>query len=77
MRKLWSNSRERTQGNEKRKGEDSSYPKSIEVLLRETARKGYPDPEEVDNPMITPQDYDVRQSGRVLELSRITVEDHP
>ena len=68
MRKLWSNSREQTQGNEKRKGEDSSYSKGIEVLLRETARKGYPDPEEVDNPMITPQDDVVRQSGRVFEL---------
>ena len=53
MRNLWSNSREQTQGNEKRKGEDSSYPKGIEALLRETARKGYPDPEEVNNPMIS------------------------
>ena len=34
----------------------------------ETARKGYSDPENVDDPMIAPQDYDVRQSGRVLEL---------
>ena len=34
----------------------------------ETARKGYPDPENVDNSMIAPQDYDARQSGRVLEL---------
>ena len=67
-RKLWSNTRERTQGNEKEQGEDSSYPKGIEVLLRETARKGYPDPGDVDNPMIAPQDYDARQAGRVLEL---------
>ena len=29
---------------------------------------GYPDPKEVDNPMITPQHYYIRQSGRVLEL---------
>ena len=36
------------------------------VLLRETARMGYP--ENVDNPMIAPQDYEVRQSGRVLEV---------
>ena len=43
-------------------------PKGIEVLLRETARMGDPDPENVDNPMIAPQDYEVRQSGRVLEL---------
>ena len=66
MRKLWSNSRERTQGNEKGQGEDSSYSKGIEVLLRETAPKGHPDPKDVDNPMIAPHDYDVRQSGRVL-----------
>ena len=46
----------------------SSYPKGIEVLLRKTARKGYPDPENIDNPMTASQDYDVRQSGRVLEL---------
>ena len=52
MRKLWSNSRERTWGNENRQDEDSSYTKGIEVLLRDTARKGYPDPENVNNPMI-------------------------
>ena len=68
IRKLWSNTRERTQGNEEEQGEDSSYSKSIEVLLMETARKDYPVPENVDNPLIAPQDYDVRQSGRVLEL---------
>ena len=66
MRKLWSNTRERTQIKEKEQAEDSSYPKGIEVLLRETARKGYPDPENVDNPTLVPQDYDVRQSGRVF-----------
>ena len=65
---LGCNSRERTQGYEKGQGEDSSYPKGIEMLLRETARKGCPDPEYVDNPMFAPQDYDARQSGRVLEL---------
>ena len=37
-------------------------------MLRETARKSYP--ENVDNPMIAPRDYDVRQSGRVLEPSK-------
>ena len=43
-------------------------PKAIEVLLRETARKSHPDLEDVDIPTIAPQDYDVRQSRRVLEL---------
>ena len=68
MRKLWSNSRERTQGNERRRGEDSSNPKGIEVLLRDTARKGFPDPEDAKGPMIAPQDCDARQFGRVLKL---------
>ena len=68
MRKLWSNTRERTQSKEKEQAVDSSYPKGIEVLLRETARRGFPDPENVDNPMIAPQDYHVRPSGRVVEL---------
>ena len=67
MRNLWSNTRERTQGNEKGQSADSSYPKGF-ALLRETAGKGCPDPEDVDNPTIAPKDYDVRQSGRVLEL---------
>ena len=68
MRKIWSNTRERTQGKEKEQAEDSSYPKGIVVLLRETIRKGYPDPENVDGPTIARQDDDVRQSRRVLEL---------
>ena len=68
MRRLWSNTRERTQSNEREQAEDSSYPKAIEGLLTETARKGYPDPEEVDNPMIAPQDHEIHQSRGVLEL---------
>ena len=68
MRKLWSNLRERTEGKEKRQIEDSSHPKAIEGLLRATARKNYPNSEDVDNLMLAPQDYDVRQSARVLEL---------
>ena len=57
---------ERTQSNKKEQAENSSYLKSIEVMLGETARKRYP--ENVDNPLIAPRDYEVRQSGRVLEL---------
>ena len=49
-RKLWSNTRERTQGNVEEQGEDSS-PKVFEVLLRETARKDYPVLGNVNNPM--------------------------
>ena len=36
MREFWSNSRVRIQGNEKRRGEDSSHAKGIEVFVRET-----------------------------------------
>ena len=60
MRKLWSNTCERTQSKEKEQAEESSYPKGIEVMLRETARKRYPDQENMDNPMIAPQDYEIR-----------------
>ena len=66
MRKLWSNTRKRTQSKEMDQAEESTYPKGIEVMLRETAWKSYP--ENVDYPMIAPRDYEVRQSGRVLEL---------
>ena len=53
----------------RRQNEDILYPKSVEVLLRETARKNCSNPEsDVDDPMIAPENYDVPQSGRVLEL---------
>ena len=57
VRKLWSNTCERTQSEQKEQVEDSSYPKGIEIFLRETARKSYPDPENPDNPMLAPRDY--------------------
>ena len=63
MRRLWSNTRERTQNKEKEQAEDSFYPKAIEFMLRETTRKSYRDP-------IAPQEYEIRQSGRVLELQK-------
>ena len=69
-RKLWSNTRERKQSKEKEQAEDSSYPKGIEVMLRETARKSYPDQEDIGNPMVAPQDYEIHQHGRVMELQK-------
>ena len=60
IRKFWSHTRELTQSKEKEQAEDSSYSEGIEVRLRETARKGFPDPENVDNPVLAPQDYNVR-----------------
>ena len=68
MTKLRSNTRECTQSNEMEQIEGSSYPKGFEVMLRETARKSFPDRENIHNPLTAPQDYEVRQSGRVLEL---------
>ena len=70
---LWSNTCELTHSEKKEQAEDSSYPKGIEVMLRETARKSYPDPENIGNPMIAPQDYDIHHSGRVLELFRTKI----
>ena len=37
-------------------------------MLRETARQSHPDPENIGNPMIAPQDYEVHQSRLVVEL---------
>ena len=62
------NLRDKTQGNEKRQVEVNSYCKAIEGLLRAMAGKIHPESDDVDNSMIAPQDYDVRQPGRVLEL---------
>ena len=52
LRKHWSNSRERMPSHEKRQDEDSSYPKGIEVLLRETTKQNYPNKEDVDNVVV-------------------------
>ena len=57
VRKLWSNTCERTQSEQKEQAEDSSYPEGIEVLLMEAARKSHPDSENPDNPMIAPRDH--------------------
>ena len=66
MRQLWSNTRECKQSKDKEQAEDSCYPKGIEVMLRETARKSWP--ENVNTPMIAARDYAVRYSGQVLEF---------
>ena len=68
MRTLWSNSRERMPDYEKRQDEDSSYSMGFEVLLKETSKTNFPYTEDVDNPMIAPQDCDNRQSERVEEF---------
>ena len=79
MRKLWNNLipnhsvsiREqiadfREQTDYRKITEDISRERGVEVQLRATSQLSYP--EEATDPMVAPQDYDVRQSGRVLEL---------
>ena len=66
LRKLWSNLRQ--QGNEETETDDNSYLRGVESQLRAAAQRGYPNPENAQNPVIAPRDYDVRLSGRVLEL---------
>ena len=65
MKKTWSNTCERTQSKEEEQAEDSSYPKGLDILLKETT---FQTPRTSKNPQIAPQDYDVRQSERVLEF---------
>ena len=65
MRKLWSNLRDQTMRRNRRK--------IICVCEEAKANKewrpsGYPNPEDAEDPMNAPPDYDVRQSGRVMEL---------
>ena len=68
MRKHWSNLRAQTDDNEKKQTQDNSRLRGSESQLRAAAQRCYPNPEDAEDPMIAPPDYDVRQSGRVLEL---------
>ena len=65
MRKLWSNLRDQTMRRNRRK---IIRLRGSESQLRAAAQRSYLNPEDVEDPMIAPPDYDVRQSGRVLEL---------
>ena len=74
MSKLWSsittgqseNLREQTDDRKGKQTEDNSRERGVERQLRAAARQGYP--EDAEDPMVAPPDYDIRQSGRVLEL---------
>ena len=83
MRKLWSNLkpnhsvnfreqsadlRERTDYPKGKRAEDILRERGIESQLRAAAQRAYRDQEDATDPMVAPQDYDVRQSGSVLEL---------
>ena len=81
MRKLWSNlmpglsvnSREQiaelleqTADKKEKSTEDSSRERGVETQLRMPAQRGFT--ADATDPMVAPQDYDIRQSGRVLKL---------
>ena len=74
MRKLWSIIttgqsailREQTNDKKGKQTEDNSRERGVESQLRAGAQLGYP--EDAEDPMVAPPDYDIRQSGRVLEL---------
>ena len=81
MRKLWSNLkpnhsmnfreqpsdlRERTDYPRRKRTEDISRERGIESQLRAAAQRTYRDQEDATDPMVAPQDFDIRESGRVL-----------
>ena len=69
MRKLRSQSadlREQTDDTIGKKTEDNSREKGVENQLRVAAQRGYP--EYATDPMVATPDYDIRQSGSVVEL---------
>ena len=83
MRKLWSNLqskhatnfreeladlRERTDYPSGKRTEDMSRERGIESEWRAAAQRACRDQEDATDPMVAPPDYDVRQSGRILEL---------
>ena len=50
----------------RKKTEDNSREKGVECQQRVAAQRGYP--EYATDPMVAPPDYDIRQSGSVVEL---------
>ena len=45
-----------------------SRQRGVEGLLRAAAQRSYPTPEDAKDPMMAPPDYELRQSGTVLEF---------
>ena len=60
--------RERTLDKEEKQTEDNSRERGVEGQLRAPGRQGPPDQEDAEDPMVAPPDYEIRQSGSVLEL---------
>ena len=67
MRKLQSNLREQGHDKEEKQTKDKSCLRGVESQLGAAAQRGYPYPEDAEDPVVAPPDYDVRQFGRVLE----------
>ena len=66
---FWSQSadlREQTDDKKEKKTEDNSREKGVESQQRVAAQRGYA--EYATDPMVAPPDYDIRQSGSVVEL---------
>ena len=59
---------ERTDYPERKRTEDISRDRGIESQLRAAAQRAHRDQEDAEDTMVAPQEYDIRQSGRVLEL---------
>ena len=68
MRKLWSYTTTGQFANLREQTEDNSRERGVESQLRAAAQRGYPDPEDSQDPMVAPPNHEIRQSGRVLEL---------
>ena len=74
MRQFWGNIttgqsetlREQTDDKNGKQTEDKSRERGVESQPRAAAQRGYP--EDAEDPMVAPPDFDIRQSGRVLEL---------
>ena len=60
--------RERTNYPRRKRTEEISRERRIRAQLRATAQPAHRDQEDATDPMVAPQDYDVHQSVRVLEL---------
>ena len=86
MRKLWNHLRPihsvitreqiadlREQTDYRKRTEDISRERGVDIQLRATAQRCYQ--EDATDPMVAPQDYDVRQSGSVLELQKTSGND--
>ena len=74
MRRLWSNIttrqspnlREETDDTKEKQTEDNSRERGVQSQLRAAAQRC--SPEDAEDPMVARPDYEIRQSGRVLEL---------